>query len=350
MSVTVASPLRRVSITGEHSRRGRQSPRCGPAGTVDEAGARGQAHVAMALAPRATDLQTPCPGGHPDVLEANLVATAARAHDHGVALPTARHETQVFGDRRPQVARGEVGITVATVGEAEVFADAGFTDLFTAMGWASPRGSCTENRRVQRLRQHHPSCVRSCGRCVGSMCTLRAGRRQYRRPSPGCRENSETTTYRCRSAGRRAFVEGVATGVRNDAGHGGRSLDPSHCPNTFAAEPSHELGERGTRLCRKAGHGARSASMHRPGNASVRLEIPTRHAGSRHGDRASIVSNGQRSECRMVVALCRAPVLTLTSARTTMTRETASGNASQTVSLDRVTDSLVRRRAKSGGK
>lgn len=66
------------------------------------------------------------------VLRANVEAMAAVARDGGVALrPHAKTH------KMPQVARmqldgGAVGLTVAKLGEAEVFADAGVTDLLVA--------------------------------------------------------------------------------------------------------------------------------------------------------------------------------------------------------------------------
>jgi D-serine deaminase-like pyridoxal phosphate-dependent protein len=97
----------------------------------------------MPLAPLVADLQTPCLVVDGDVLEANLVAMAACARDHGVALrPHAKtHKCLEIAHR--QLELGAVGLTVATVGEAEVFADGGFTDLFIAYPvWAAGlRGS-----------------------------------------------------------------------------------------------------------------------------------------------------------------------------------------------------------------
>lgn len=64
--------------------------------------------------------------------EANVVAMAEHARAHGVALrPHAKtHKSPEIA--RLQLAAGAVGLTVATVGEAEVFAAAGFDDLFIA--------------------------------------------------------------------------------------------------------------------------------------------------------------------------------------------------------------------------
>lgn len=67
-----------------------------------------------------------------DVLEGNVVAMAERAGELGVALrPHAKaHKCLQVGAR--QLAAGASGLTVATLGEAEVFADGGCGDLFIA--------------------------------------------------------------------------------------------------------------------------------------------------------------------------------------------------------------------------
>jgi D-serine deaminase-like pyridoxal phosphate-dependent protein len=89
-------------------------------------------------APLPANLQTPCLVVDRDVLDGNLVAMASRARDDGVALrPHAKTHKCVEIARR-QLALGAVGLTVATVGEGEVFADAGFPDLFIAYPlWAA---------------------------------------------------------------------------------------------------------------------------------------------------------------------------------------------------------------------
>jgi D-serine deaminase-like pyridoxal phosphate-dependent protein len=83
-----------------------------------------------------------------DVLERNLARMAASAADRGMALrPHAKTHKCVEIARR-QLAHGADGLTVATVGEAEIFAAAGCTDLFVAYPvWATePLG-----RRLSRL-------------------------------------------------------------------------------------------------------------------------------------------------------------------------------------------------------
>jgi len=67
-----------------------------------------------------------------DVLNRNIAAMAHRARAAGARLrPHAKtHKCPQVGAR--QLAAGADGLTVATIGEAEVFADAGVTDLFIA--------------------------------------------------------------------------------------------------------------------------------------------------------------------------------------------------------------------------
>jgi D-serine deaminase-like pyridoxal phosphate-dependent protein len=103
----------------------------------------------MAVAPPLTaDVQTPCLLVDRNVLEANLAAMAARARDHGVALRPHAKTHKCLEIARRQLAVDAVGLTVATVGEAEIFADGGFTDLFIAYPlWATG----VRGRRIRAL-------------------------------------------------------------------------------------------------------------------------------------------------------------------------------------------------------
>lgn len=67
-----------------------------------------------------------------DILDRNLAGAAADASARGLALrPHAKtHKIPEIADR--QLALGAGGVTLATVGEAEVFADAGIDDIFIA--------------------------------------------------------------------------------------------------------------------------------------------------------------------------------------------------------------------------
>jgi D-serine deaminase-like pyridoxal phosphate-dependent protein len=78
------------------------------------------------------DLSTPAVLVDLDVLERNIARMASWARDAGVRLrPHAKtHKCPQIG--RLQRAAGAWGLSIAKVGEAEVFADAGFDDLFVA--------------------------------------------------------------------------------------------------------------------------------------------------------------------------------------------------------------------------
>jgi D-serine deaminase-like pyridoxal phosphate-dependent protein len=67
-----------------------------------------------------------------DVMDRNLQRAADDARQSGVALRPHAKTHKVPEIARRQLALGAVGLTLATVSEAEVFADAGFTDLFIA--------------------------------------------------------------------------------------------------------------------------------------------------------------------------------------------------------------------------
>jgi D-serine deaminase-like pyridoxal phosphate-dependent protein len=80
------------------------------------------------------ELETPALLLHVDIVERNLTRMAERARRLGVALrPHAKtHKCPELGRR--QLAHGAVGLTVATLAEADAFVRAGFTDLT----WAFP--------------------------------------------------------------------------------------------------------------------------------------------------------------------------------------------------------------------
>ncbi len=82
--------------------------------------------------PLPADLHTPCLVVDRDVLDANLTGMASHARRLGVSLRPHAKTHKCLEIARRQVELGAVGLTVATVGEGEVFADAGFADLFIA--------------------------------------------------------------------------------------------------------------------------------------------------------------------------------------------------------------------------
>ena len=162
--------------------------------------------------PLSADLETPCLVVDRDVLEANLVAMAERARDHGLAMrPHAKTHKCVEIARR-QMALGAVGLTVATVGEAELFADAGFSDLFIAYPvWAA-------GTRGQRLRS------------LAERVTLRVGA-----------DSTEAIEILARAlAGTTAEVV-----VEVDSGHHRTGVSPSNAGRVAAAALHHGLGVAG---------------------------------------------------------------------------------------------------------
>jgi D-serine deaminase-like pyridoxal phosphate-dependent protein len=87
----------------------------------------------MSTAPGSLDgLETPALLLDLDIMEANLAAMAARLRDRGIALRPHAKTHKSARVARCQLDHGATGLTVATIGEAEVFAGHGFTDLFIA--------------------------------------------------------------------------------------------------------------------------------------------------------------------------------------------------------------------------
>ncbi len=78
------------------------------------------------------DLDTPAALVDVDVLEQNIAAGASAAQAGGKSLRPHIKTHKCVEIARMQVAAGACGLTVAKLGEAEVFADAGFRDLFVA--------------------------------------------------------------------------------------------------------------------------------------------------------------------------------------------------------------------------
>ena len=87
-------------------------------------------------------------------LDRNIAAMAAFAAEHGLALrPHVKTHKSVEIARR-QVAAGATGITVATIAEAEIFAAAGFTDIFIAYPlWLD----ADKTARLRRLLEASPA-------------------------------------------------------------------------------------------------------------------------------------------------------------------------------------------------
>jgi D-serine deaminase-like pyridoxal phosphate-dependent protein len=86
-----------------------------------------------------------------NIVERNITTWAARFAERGVGLRPHTKTSKCLPIIERQVAAGVVGLTVATLGEAEVLADAGFTDLFQAYPvWA---GHLAQARRLRDLHE-----------------------------------------------------------------------------------------------------------------------------------------------------------------------------------------------------
>jgi D-serine deaminase-like pyridoxal phosphate-dependent protein len=93
------------------------------------------------------DLSTPAVLVDLDVLERNVARMAERAHQHGVRLRPHAKTHKTLAIARLQLAAGAAGLSVAKTAEAEVFADAGFDDVFVAF----PVVGQDKGRRLVRL-------------------------------------------------------------------------------------------------------------------------------------------------------------------------------------------------------
>ena len=118
------------------------------------------------------DLDTPALVVDLDALEANLASMASHAAACAVELrPHAKTHKSVEIARR-QRAAGAVGLTVATLGEAEVFAAAGFDDLFVAyplvaVGPKATRLRALSERTRLRVGVAHAEGAALAGRALG---------------------------------------------------------------------------------------------------------------------------------------------------------------------------------------
>ncbi|MEW9873277.1 D-TA family PLP-dependent enzyme [Arthrobacter sp. HS15c] len=82
-----------------------------------------------------------------DILERNIARMAEAVRAKGLALRPHAKTHKITEIAARQMAAGAVGLTVATIGEAEVFVDAGIDDMFIAYPlWISPQ-------KAERLRR-----------------------------------------------------------------------------------------------------------------------------------------------------------------------------------------------------
>jgi D-serine deaminase-like pyridoxal phosphate-dependent protein len=79
-----------------------------------------------------TPIETPAVVVDVDALDRNIARTASIARERGMALRPHVKTHKIPEIAALQLAAGAVGLTVATIGEAEVFAEAGATDVFIA--------------------------------------------------------------------------------------------------------------------------------------------------------------------------------------------------------------------------
>ena len=101
------------------------------------------------------DIATPSLLINLDVVEANLTRMADSLHSRHIALRPHVKTHKSVDLARLQRALGADGITVATIGEAEVFVAAGFDDLFLALPlWTTPRVAAKLDRlsKLAKLR------------------------------------------------------------------------------------------------------------------------------------------------------------------------------------------------------
>jgi D-serine deaminase-like pyridoxal phosphate-dependent protein len=97
-------------------------------------------------------LPTPAPVVDLDVLERNLARMALRAQQAGLALRPHAKTHKTLQVARLQLAEGAVGLTVAKTAEAEVYAGAGFEDIFVAypvVGLGKPERLLAVARRAR---------------------------------------------------------------------------------------------------------------------------------------------------------------------------------------------------------
>jgi len=106
---------------------------------------------------RARALDTPAVVVDLDRMDARIASMASLMRERGIALrPHAKTHKSIEVARR-QIDAGAVGLTVATIGEAEVFADAGLADLFIAYPLIA------SGPKADRLRRLASRCVLSVG-------------------------------------------------------------------------------------------------------------------------------------------------------------------------------------------
>ncbi len=199
------------------------------------------------------DLATPCLVVDLDIVDGNIERLATGARDRGVVLRPHVKTHKSVALARMQLEAGAAGITVGTVGEAEVMAAGGIGDIFIAYPvWA-------EGTRAERLAAVHQAVTLSVG--IDSV----EGAERLARAVEGT-ERPLTVLVEIDSGGRRTGVADPAEILRvaaaaRSAGlrvvgvftHGGHSYRDPHAPIPAAADEVAALGAAAAVL-RDTGH------------------------------------------------------------------------------------------------
>ncbi|WP_258058688.1 alanine racemase [Arthrobacter sp. B1805] len=94
------------------------------------------------MVPILTGASTPAVVVDADILGRNIAAMARSVQERGLVLRPHAKTHKIIEIAHHQIAAGAIGLTVATVGEAEVFAAAGVTDIFIAYPlWVDERAA-----------------------------------------------------------------------------------------------------------------------------------------------------------------------------------------------------------------
>ncbi len=160
---------------------------------------------------RLPDLSTPCLVVDSDRLDRNIAEMASYADSHRLTLRPHAKTHKCHQIARRQLDAGAAGLTVATIGEAEIFAEGGCDDLFVAYPlWV-------DQRRGQRLRD------------LADRCRIAVGI-----------DSAEGAEAVARHAGDRVEVL-----VEIDSGHHRTGVPPQHAGDVATAARRAGLGVRG---------------------------------------------------------------------------------------------------------
>jgi len=215
--------------------------------------AEARTRFALTVPPLPADLATPCVVVDLDVVARNIERLARGARDRGVALRPHVKTHKSVALARMQLDAGAAGITVGTVGEAEVMAAGGIDDIFIAYPvWA-------EGARAERLAAVHGAVTLSVG--IDSV----EGAQRLARAVEGS-DRPLTVVVEVDSGGRRTGIADPAEVVRvaaaaRSAGlhvagaftHGGHSYRDPDARVAAAADEVAALGAAADAL-RDAGH------------------------------------------------------------------------------------------------